>query len=265
MYMYNQSKQEEILKNLKMFLFNSNLSTSRVFTEIEKVISTLDQEKLNTAYTAYEESVNTHNNKCITIARENIQIKKDLLEFIDSHPMIDRINVNRKRSKGKRGEMYAHWNKVILDLQNYVPHKMALRSKDSLFDFTYEYGGKSYIIHNITITTFFERVLRDIKNVNKILEEGNIKYNKALTYISDNNLDASDCVLANDYIALCDEHARDVYRDSLEGEEIDVTHGDGDDCVWEIGEHRCECGNNRYYLEVEGDFINGFYSYGQWC
>lgn len=39
---------------------------------------------------------------------------------------------------------------------------------------------------------------------------------------------------------------------------------DGDDCTWMIGERRCSCGNNRYYLEVEGNLLDGYYSYGQW-
>ena len=30
---------------------------------------------------------------------------------------------------------------------------------------------------------------------------------------------------------------------------------------YEVGSHRCECGNRRLSITVDGDFVNGFYAY----
>ncbi len=32
---------------------------------------------------------------------------------------------------------------------------------------------------------------------------------------------------------------------------------------WEVGSHRCSCGNRRMSLSIDGDFFNGFYAYGE--
>lgn len=88
---------------------------------------------------------------------------------------------------------------------------------------------------------------------------------KVVEYIEKHNLDTSWCATVQDFYLCANDHAKEAYRKSMENEEIDVTHSDGEDCEWTVGDRRCACGNNRYYLEVEGDFIKGFYSYGQWC
>jgi hypothetical protein len=86
-----------------------------------------------------------------------------------------------------------------------------------------------------------------------------------MKYCEDNKLDTSWCVGVDDYVKVAEEFGREQYFESMEGVEIDVTHGDGDGCTWLVGSHRCECSNNRYYLEVEGNFMEGYYGYGQWC
>ena len=39
---------------------------------------------------------------------------------------------------------------------------------------------------------------------------------------------------------------------------------DGQECAgWQIGERRCDCGNRRVNLVVDGDATNGFYAYAE--
>jgi hypothetical protein len=256
--------KEEALKAIKLHIFNGG-SFGRTFENIEKVIEHLDQEQLTTAYNEYAEQVKEHKTKRGNIIHNNMQIKKDFLAFIDNHEHIDRINVGRKRTKNRKGEMYAHWNKVIADLQAYVPNTINIRPIDQNFTFDFVYASAPRRLDNVTIETFFERVVSAIKRINHDNAAKSEKYNAALEYIKTHKLDDQNCILPKDFIAICNEHARDIYCESLRGEEIGVTHSDGDDCTWEVGDHRCECGVNRYYLEINGDFHSGFDSYGKWC
>ena len=263
MYNHMQRSKEEVLKSIKLHIFSG--SFGRTFENIEKVIEHLNQEQLTNAYNEYAVQVTEHKEKRNSIVRNNFQIRKDFLAFVDNHEHIDRINVLRKRTKNRKGDMYAHWNKVIADLQTYVPPTMSVRPINQSFTFEFAYASAPRRLYDVTIETFFERVVQVIKSINHDIASKNEKYNAALEYIKTHKLDDGCCVLPQDFIEICNEHARDIYFESMRDEELAVTHGDGDDCTWEVGDHRCECGNNRYYLEVMGDFHKGFEAYGQWC
>ena len=264
MYDYRQQRKEAALKSVKLHIFNGG-SFGRTFEGIEKVINNLDQEQITKSYNEYAEQVAAHSAKRNSIIRNNYQIRKDFLAFVDNHEYIDRINVSRKRTKNSKGDMYAHWNKVIADLQTYVPHELWVRPIDQTFYFEFLYNSVPCKLQSVTIETLFERVVQVIKNINHDIAQKSEMYNAAIKYIKTYELDDDGCILPEDFIAICNEHAKDIYFESMRDEEIDVTHGDGDDCTWEVGSHRCECGNTRYYLEIMGDFHKGFESYGQWC
>lgn len=65
-----------------------------------------------------------------------------------------------------------------------------------------------------------------------------------------------------DLVEACEEHAQKVYmaENCVDGETETI------DCCGEcdsyiIGQHRCECGNVRIGLEIEGDLNSGYYHY----
>ncbi len=61
-------------------------------------------------------------------------------------------------------------------------------------------------------------------------------------------------------IALVTDRAKDEYCESMTG--VEMKQSACDECSsWEVGEHRCSCGNRRMYLEVEGNILDGFNSY----
>lgn len=42
----------------------------------------------------------------------------------------------------------------------------------------------------------------------------------------------------------------------------DYLDDDAEECEgWQVGEHRCDCGNRRVELMVEGDATSGFYAF----
>ncbi len=87
----------------------------------------------------------------------------------------------------------------------------------------------------------------------------------AKKYLDTVREDYSELTTAKDIIKL----AHNIFREECfgieQGRTITVQHPDGADCEWKVGERQCVCGNNRYYLEIEGDLVDGYYSYGQWC
>ena len=200
-----------------------------------------------------------------------------LLKHLLDEVGIDQWKIFKQKKRGRgwtattvRGDMYAHYKRIFEDVKTYVPMRMPkvadFGSSNAQYDLTY---------NNVTLSLGFHKphTLEDIfeqaKVVIKRYEDSVAKENKLLVvskkFLDKRNEDYSELITGKDIIELADELAREEYREAQEGLEIDVTHGDGDDCTWSIGERRCVCGNNRYYLEIEGDLINGYYSWGHWC
>lgn len=257
------SNHEEKLKAV----FNSfmgSYTNDKCLANIEHFIKNVSQGMVMEEYDKRQTKITEHNQNRQKVREQNAKVKKDLLEFVKNHENIDRLTISRKMEKS-RGGLYAHWEKVIKDMQTYEPfHQSNLRPYDSKFYFKFTYNGSEYQVYT-SISNIIQRVKDEIARINATAHANNVKYVKALDYIKEHKLDSEHCIATDDFIELCNEHAKELYFESVRGDEISVTHGDGDDCDWEIGERRCYCGGNRYYLEICGDFVTGFYSYGQWC
>jgi len=260
---YRKEKLDKVLS--RMFngnTYNFNLTTNDNSTTVSvEDFLTLSQDEIDKQYIEFSNSVDEHNKMRSEIGTNNRKIKQDFLQAVEG---IENINKFYKgRMKKKNGDLYVHWNKVIEDLLSYVPPSRSKQNSEETFDFTFNYSGQSYTIRT-KIITVIEDITNKIKNLNQKALKQDEQYIKSLAYIEEHNVDSSWCVTKQDFYCCANSHAEELYRESMQDEEIDVTHGDGDDCEWTVGERRCNCGNNRYYLEVDGDFINGFYSYGQW-
>ena len=257
------SNHEEKLKTV----FNSfmgSYTSDKCPGHIEYFIKNVSQDMVLDEYDKRQTKITEHNQNRLKVREQNAQVKKDLISFVKNHEGVNRLTISRKMEKS-RGGLYAHWEKVIKDMQTNEPfHKSDLRDYNSKFYFKFTYNGSEYQVYT-AISNIIQRVKDEIARINATAHANNVKYVKALDYIKAHSLDDKLCITTDDFIELCNEHAKEIYLESMTGEEISVTHSDGDDCIYSIGSHRCECGNNRYYLETEGDFVTGFYSYGQWC
>lgn len=198
------------------------------------------------------------------LIKENKRIEEDFIKLIKD---LDKDPNYFRRWKKSNGKFYAHWQKVIDDLKHPVFNYNAYHMPDyTSYSVEVKYKGQYTVVKGKLEDLYF-KIKETIKAMVESVSKDDTIYKKSLAYIVEHDLDTTGCVTIKDHYRLANDHAEEAYREEIlaSGEVIDVTHGDGDDCEWEVGEHRCQCGNNRYYLEVEGDFINGFYSYGQWC
>ena len=212
------------------------------------------------------------------IIAQNEEVTANLLAHVLDEVGIDQWRVFKKRKRGRgwtattvRGDMYNHWKKVFEDVKTYVPMRMPkvvdFGSSNAQYDLTYNNVNLTLRFHKShTLEDIFEQAKVAIKRY----EDSVAKENKLLVaskeFLDKRNEDYSELITGKDIIELADELAREEYREGVfEGSEtITVQHSDGDDCTWSIGERRCVCSNNRYYLEVEGDILSGYYCYGVW-
>lgn len=214
-------------------------------------------------------------NAIITQNKEKVD---KLLTYLLEEAKVDQWKIFKQKKRGKgwmattvRGDMYTHWKKVFEDVKAYVP---LLPTK--IVDFGTSNAQYVLEYNNVSLTVSINRphsvvdIFAYSKEAIKRYEESVAKENKHLTlakeFLDNRKEDYSELITAKDIIALAEEISREEYRESVfaDGETIEVQHSDGEDCEWD-GCHRCECGNNRYYLEIEGNLVDGYYSYGQWC
>ncbi|CAM0055890.1 hypothetical protein VPHK406_0153 [Vibrio phage K406] len=222
--------------------------------------------------------IDKHNSARQELIECNRTLEESLLKHLLEVVKIDQWKIFKQKKRGNgwaattvRGDMYVHWQKVFADVKTYIPSRLSnvvdLGSSNAQYELTYNNVSlKVSISRPHTLEDIFELSKNEIKRY----EDSVAKENKLLVaskeFLDRRNEDYSELITGKDIIELADKLAREEYREGVfEGSEtITVQHSDGDDCEWD-GDHRCECGNNRYYLEIEGDLINGYYSWGQWC
>lgn len=242
------------------FILNSKVDDVQVYIDT----STLEREEL----LSRRSEIITENTKKVT------ELTAHLLDEVG----IDQWKTFKKKKRGRgwtattvRGDVYAHYKKVFEDIKQYVPSLPG-----NIVDFGTSNTQYDLVYNNTTLHIRFSssHTIQDIfdKNIQEIkrYEDSVAKENKHLIiakdFLDENNEDYSMLITAKDIIHVAEEVSKDKYRNSLEGTAIEVQHSDGDDCTWTVGHsNRCECGHNRYYLEIEGNLVDGYYSWGQWC
>lgn len=207
----------------------------------------------------------------------NRKIEEDFIAYLLDELKIDQWKIFKKKKRGRgwtattiRGDLFAHWKKSIEDLKTWVPMRTPKVADFGTSNCQYElmYNNVTLIVRfnqPHTIQEIFDKSIAEIKRYEQSVAKENKHLVIAKEFLDKRKEDYSELITAKDIIALAEEIAKEEYRKSVDGDEIDVTHGDGDDCTWIVGEHRCVCSNNRYYLEIEGNLVDGYYSYGQWC
>ena len=249
---------------------------------LNKTISSKDVLKYNNDYhkqqiiDLYESRIKEHEklNKSINeINLYNTLIEQSFIEDMLANG-VKESKIFKMKGKGfgpkRRNGYYAHWNKVIEDLKSYVPRNYITikRSNKVMIDmgeFTAHIDLDYKLSPNEMIEKFFKDAIEQIKFVEDANKNKDEVFKKYIDYAKINHIEIPDFLISvKQIIEYIEEIAKEKYIDSIQGEEIDVAHGDGDSCVLEIGEHRCQCGNNRYYIEVDGSAITEYYAYGQW-
>lgn len=114
-----------------------------------------------------------------------------------------------------------------------------------------------------TLSDLVTQGLQYKKSIKKKEEKENKELVEAIKLATKENINiegmSNDTIIANVTEYAKEKHVNDTYK---EGDY--VTFDQCQECdSWTVGEDRCECGNRRVYLEVEGDLVDGFYSYPQ--
>lgn len=105
----------------------------------------------------------------------------------------------------------------------------------------------------------FEAEKRQADKKNKLLVE-------SIKYATEHQIDIEG-LSTQEIVQKVDEEAKDAYleKELPNGTKIDLTH-ECDECeTYIMGEYRCDCGNCRISITVEGDILEGFYYYTERC
>lgn len=224
----------------------------------------------------FQEGLNKYNKTRQEVITRNQETHNNLLTYFLETLNVKETTIFKMKKRGRgwtattvRGDMYSHWKKVFEDVKEYVPLRkqgLDIGKCSCTYELLYNKTSLTLRFHNAhTIGDIFEQSVLVIKQYEDSIAQTNEHLMFAKGYLQDKVVSYGHCITSQDIINLAEELSKEEYREGLEGDEIDVTHGDGDDCTWQIGDYRCTCGNNRYYLEVDGNMKDGYYSYGQWC
>jgi len=212
------------------------------------------------------------------IINSNREKTEKLLAYLLDEVGVDQWKIFKKKKRGRgwsattiRGDMYAHYRKVFEDVEQYVPRPLPKIADYGTSNCQYElaYNNTTLTVRFSaphTLQDIFDKSIQEIKRYEYAVAKENKHLIVAKEYLDKKGEDYSELITAKDIIELAEEMSKEEYRESVfaGGETITVQHSDGDDCEWDGG-HRCECSFNRYYLEIEGNMIDGYYSWGQWC
>ena len=219
-----------------------------------------------------------HITKRNAIIESNKSVEEKFVNFLLEDLKLDQWKVFKSKKRGRgwyaptvRGDMYAHYKKVVEDLKMYVPNLPSRvdRFGDYSAEYTLSYENVNLKVrfnNSHTLKDIFDKSVLEIRRYEESKARSNLHLTKAKEFLDKRNEDYSGLITAKDIIELAEEMAKEAYREDRKGDIIEVQHSDGDDCEWDISYgNRCECGHNRYYLEIEGNLVDGYYSYGQWC
>ena len=261
-------KIQDFVKQLNAY--NKKIDGNFVLNTEVSVVKEYIEENLN----LYNEAVEDRNK----IVKENKEKEEAFVKYLLEDLGVNQWSVFKQKKRGRgwtaqtiRGDMYAHYKKVLDDIKTHVP---MLPSRLDAFG---NHGNRYELIYNNvtlkvsfsgkhTVEEIFKQTLFEIKKHEDSVAKSNLHLIKAKKFLDKRNEDYSGLITAKDIIELAEEMAKEAYREDRKGDIIEVQHSDGDDCEWDISYgNRCECGHNRYYLEIEGNLVDGYYSYGQWC
>lgn len=237
--------------------------------KVSDVQAYIDEAELNRQIASEER---TH------IVNSNREKTEKLISYLLEDVGIDQWKIFKKKKRGRgwsattiRGDMYAHYRKVFEDVEQYAPRPLPKIADYGASNCQYEltYNNTALTIRFSaphTLQDIFDKSVQEIKRYEDSVAKENKHLIVAKEYLDKKGEDSSELITAKDIINLAEDLSKEEYRESvLNGEEIPVNHSDGDDCTWDGLSNRCECGFNRYYLEIEGNMIDGYYSWGQWC
>lgn len=105
----------------------------------------------------------------------------------------------------------------------------------------------------------YDRLAHQLKRAKEKEGEALALYTKSVIYATEARLDVEGLTV-KEVIGMVDEHAKESYLKEHFPTGKVIDHDACEYCSeYTMGERRCNCGNRRISVYVEGDIINGFY------
>jgi hypothetical protein len=161
---------------------------------------------------------------------------------------------------GVRGGVNAPYKKILYNL---TPAFNVDRYPANPTVSQFMYNGKEFRVGGSP----FERFKRFIDYVKREQEQeakGDKLLVASIAYAQENDIDIV-CAPSNKVIGVVDEYAKTKFiaKKYPNGTFLDVNDNLCECTSWVVGDRRCQCGNRRIYLEIEGDLLSGYYAYPQ--
>ena len=184
---------------------------------------------------------------------------KEMAKAFGSHP----DKMSRGRSTGSEYAWYKNFvNEMVKGVKEHYPyeHPTHLAIKVSDLD------GKVFKSSNWADFVQAVRYARhELKTYTKKKTQSNKEFIQAIQWLTENNVEFDATTDTKTLIKFATEKAREFWIDDNypDGTEMDCSCCD--ECgSWNVGEHRCNCGNRRVGLSVDGG-IGSFYAYAECC
>lgn len=195
--------------------------------------------------------------------KDNQQLREQELAEIEAFMVQKGIPV-RKVNKAGKETVYLPWfkNNVFRVIESAHPH-FAPQFPSAGFDKQEIDGVMLYsnkqpvILHELhdTLTHQLEDGKKEVAKKNKL-------YQASVDYAKENGLNIVGLDVKK-LIEVVNEHAVDAYlaKEVPPGTTVHLS-GECDECdTYTQGEYRCDCGNTRISVTVDGDLIEGYYYY----
>lgn len=163
----------------------------------------------------------------------------------------------------KNGSLRKEHQKTVDALENTF-NASYIKNANARIDFCYLEGKE------ISITRNPQGIVDGIQkfcNYKKHKEQQELKENKiylkAVNLATKYNIDPASYTDSNKLIYDVTQKAQEEWRVEHHPDGSEMSF-DACECRrWSVGERRCDCGDRRVYLDIEGDLLSGFFAYPQ--
>lgn len=197
------------------------------------------------------------------IGKDNYQKKNEEVNEVISFMRTKGIQVLKYKKNLKPNGYVAWFNKnVVEEIHARYPYC------NQSYPFIHQ---DSQVVNGVTLSNnqsptrlvqCYDRLVHQYKQEKAKLDKKNSLLVASVLYASKHDIEVIG-LSDKEIVTIVNEHAVEEYlkKEVPDGTEVDL-NGECDECdTYTQGERRCECGNRRISITVEGNIVDGFYYY----
>lgn len=183
------------------------------------------------------------------IIETNLRVRKSVSNMMEAIGIPTSYSV-WETPKGKRKASWvSHNSGYLADLERYAP----VTDQYEFQKRTIETSKRSF---EETRKRYLDNILKT-KKEKEAKDKEVLKAAAALNFAKENGIEVPE---GQDLVTYISEVAKEAWIKNNCKNGTELSGGCQECDTWTIGDHRCHCGNRRIYLEVEGNFFDGFYA-----